>query len=872
MKKAIISLVLFVIITHTLSAIDFQIKGISIAVPKPSEVNEFCDFIENDLGPSGVNTILLRVDYNFKFQSYPQVASDSAISLTDAQKIVTSCNRARIVLVPLMEMLGHQGSAWGPYELLEAFPEFDETPWVPYATATSIPDENGLYPGGLYKKSYCPSHPEVHRVTQALIGEVIDAFQARIFSPAMDEVLYIGECDRCKTTGKSNAELFAGEANRINAFVNSKNAQMWIWGDRLLQASEWGLSLWGGSMNNTWQAVDLIDKNITILDWHYTKSFVSPVFFATKGLNVISCPAGDPKVAIRQLKNLVNFQKDSYGPMFQRYKGFIVTHWGVLNNFITEFRLEKNGLSTNLNTSANSFFSMLNELRLITKQDSIDKAGENINKTIYVSELGNNANEGSMSNPVQSLNRAINLSKSGDTIKVTGVVIASGITLTNGYNLVIEGEGPDVTFLQPSSAKELSNNRVFNIVNAGNIVIKNITIRWGNSIDIPNVVSNGGNIYIENSALTLENVIVQDGKAYRGGGIYINGTRNSGGAKHHFTNTLISNNQSTAGSGGGLFVTSNRYNVTHLLIEKSTISNNRTQVYKTLGGGLFVEPYKNNTTQEGKACNITVLNSTFYGNQAANGAGIATGYVDFETNITLINNTIAFNNGFASDNTEAGSAGISVKVTPSITFTLINNIISMNKGRLWGKNELEYYDMSLSGVKLSQADCNIFTNELAKHWVGQSTKTPVGNLYQDNGYLLLADTLLYNGGITQNLSIAEGSIAINAGINHSSIKEDQRGINRDGVPDIGAYEFTSSTQLSNPNAFDSYYEKSNQTIQLNSIGYHQISIYDLTGKKVMSETVKNDNKLNVRKLESNKLYFAKIMINGKQQSTLKFIR
>ncbi|NIM69132.1 MAG: glycoside hydrolase, partial [Xanthomonadales bacterium] len=43
--------------------------------------------------------------------------------------------------------------------LLRAFPEFDETPWVPQNADADV----------LYCRSYCPRHPGVHEVVFALI-------------------------------------------------------------------------------------------------------------------------------------------------------------------------------------------------------------------------------------------------------------------------------------------------------------------------------------------------------------------------------------------------------------------------------------------------------------------------------------------------------------------------------------------------------------------------------------------------------------------------------------------------------------------------------------------------------------------------------
>ena len=48
------------------------VRGICIAAPMPSGVDAFIDFIEDDLIPRKVNTIILRVDYRYQYTSHPE--------------------------------------------------------------------------------------------------------------------------------------------------------------------------------------------------------------------------------------------------------------------------------------------------------------------------------------------------------------------------------------------------------------------------------------------------------------------------------------------------------------------------------------------------------------------------------------------------------------------------------------------------------------------------------------------------------------------------------------------------------------------------------------------------------------------------------
>ena len=76
-------------------------------------------------------------------------------------------------------------------KLLTVYPQFDETPNVKMPEKYEWPNADNLY-----CKSYCPLHPDVHKVVFDLIDEICDAFETNAFHAGMDEVFYLGE-DEC---------------------------------------------------------------------------------------------------------------------------------------------------------------------------------------------------------------------------------------------------------------------------------------------------------------------------------------------------------------------------------------------------------------------------------------------------------------------------------------------------------------------------------------------------------------------------------------------------------------------------------------------------------------------------------------------------
>ena len=239
------------------------VRGLSIAAPGPQGVDQFVTFIEDELATRDINVLILRVDYNYQYLSHPELQDSVALSEQDVKKLVAVCSDHEIRIVPQINLLGHQSWAGRTLNLLEKYPEFDETPSVKMPEEYEWPNDDGLY-----CKSYCPLHPGVHKIVFELVDELLDVFEASDFHAGLDEVFYIAEeeCPRC--SGHDPAQLFTDEVWRIRNHLAEKERKLWIWGDRLLDGKVTGLGMWEASMNNTHRAIDMIPNVVFICDWH----------------------------------------------------------------------------------------------------------------------------------------------------------------------------------------------------------------------------------------------------------------------------------------------------------------------------------------------------------------------------------------------------------------------------------------------------------------------------------------------------------------------------------------------------------------------------------------------------------------------------
>lgn len=277
---------------------DEQIQQLIEALPQMSAV--------------GVNVLVLEVNYNFEFQSHPELRSTPFITRARARALTEAAHAHGIRLIPQLNCLGHQSWAKVTLPLLVKYPQFDETPG-------QFPENKGIY-----CRSWCPQNPDVDRVVFSLMDELIDAFQADAVHVGMDEVFLIGSeyCPRCR--GGDPARLFAKAVNDLHKhLVGQRHVEMLMWADRFLDSKALGYSEWEASRNGTFGALDQVPKDIIMCDWHYGKQdqYPSIPLFLEKGFRV--WPSGwQPSEASRAFSEFARRQSN---PLLL---GYLCTTWG----------------------------------------------------------------------------------------------------------------------------------------------------------------------------------------------------------------------------------------------------------------------------------------------------------------------------------------------------------------------------------------------------------------------------------------------------------------------------------------------------------------------------------------------------------------
>jgi hypothetical protein len=286
-------------------------RGIHLMLGNEEEATALIEKMPK-LAALGINVLVLEVDYNFDFQSHPELRAHNFITKAGAQKLAQAARESHIRLIPQLNCLGHQSWSKSTLPLLVKYPQFDETPG-------QFPDNQGIY-----CRSWCPQNPEVNAVVFALIDELVDAFNADAFHVGMDEVFLMASehCPRCK--GGDPAKLFARAVNDLHThIVGQRKLEMLMWGDRLLDAKTLHYSEWEAATNHTAAAIDLIPKDIVICDWHYEKqsNYPSVPLLLEKGFRV--WPSGWQPVEAAEAFSA--FSRREKNP---RLLGYLCTTWG----------------------------------------------------------------------------------------------------------------------------------------------------------------------------------------------------------------------------------------------------------------------------------------------------------------------------------------------------------------------------------------------------------------------------------------------------------------------------------------------------------------------------------------------------------------
>ncbi len=321
--------------------------------------------------------------------------------------------------------------------------------------------------------------------------------------------------------------------------------------------------------------------------------------------------------------------------------------------------------------------------------------------------------------------------------------------------------------------------------------------------------SNGGAIGGLGSSYTIVNTAFTDNVTTgqgapgalegRGGAISLDAlSQNEQTAYLEVCGSYFENNRAKH-AGGAISLVTHQWQAATVVIDQTTFANNSTDDGSGGSGGAIYLQDDENYPQDSAANQALISRSTFVGNETLGGGGALwflteSGSLDLQNNTFHDNRTtssmgmggaVALVGGptnithctFANNHAQFHGGGIQAAGDARVTVTnslFFDNTSDRDGGWAWFHANRELQD---GGGNIQWLDSALEIDSNSNQLVVS------GATLADPRLMPLED----NGGATHTMGLAEGSAAVDAGVD-AGLPEDQRGESRSGPPDAGAYE------------------------------------------------------------------------------------
>ncbi|MEG1752389.1 MAG: family 20 glycosylhydrolase [Christensenella sp.] len=268
-------------------------RGLKLYLPAPDNLEAFYKMIDM-LCYYRYNTVVLEIGGAMEYKNHPEINKawieyciDMASSPNRANEVQTAqafdknsihfengggqfltqsviknllsyCRERGLEVIPEVPCLSHSDYILQPHR------ELAERPEDPY------PD------------CYCPSNPKSYELLFEIMDEVIEVFNPTVMHIGHDEYYSIGVCAKCK--GKSGADIYADDVNKICDYLREKKIRPMLWAEKLLNASINNEIAHGGAerydrLENgetvlrrpaTWQAIEKMPKELLAMHWYWS--------------------------------------------------------------------------------------------------------------------------------------------------------------------------------------------------------------------------------------------------------------------------------------------------------------------------------------------------------------------------------------------------------------------------------------------------------------------------------------------------------------------------------------------------------------------------------------------------------------------------
>lgn len=273
-------------------------------IPTVDGLKKIIDFISK----YKVNAFQIYIEHSFDFEEFKNTGRTDQDYLTAAEilQLDEYCFDHFIDFIPSLSTFGH---LYGLL-MLEKYKQFCEL--------ESFVPQKSFWHDRLAHHTIDPSNPGSFKVICSLIDEYLPLFKSNYFNICCDETF-----DLCKgrNVGKDKKKLYLDFVHKICSHVVSKDKKVMLWGDIILSYED---------------AIDYIDKDVTVLCWDYAKDpWLERIEIVREsGLRQIVCPGVSgwngllerPEISVDNITKLSEFGFEN------KAAGMMTTSWGDYGN------------------------------------------------------------------------------------------------------------------------------------------------------------------------------------------------------------------------------------------------------------------------------------------------------------------------------------------------------------------------------------------------------------------------------------------------------------------------------------------------------------------------------------------------------------
>jgi hypothetical protein len=235
---------------------ELKVRGISddISRGQVSNLENFKKIIKH-IARYKMNTYMPYIEDVLQLQAFPSIGKNrGALSRDEVKQLVDYADKHFIEVIPIFQTLGH-------FENILAQEEFLKYAEFPGAASLNVSSE------------------ETYIFLEEMLKEVFEIFPSEYFHMGADESYDVGMSASKKLVKKSSiAEVHAAHYKRVYDICQKYNKKVLMYGDIILNYPE---------------ILELLPKDITIVDWHYGVSheYNSTATFKNAGFDYYVSPS-----------------------------------------------------------------------------------------------------------------------------------------------------------------------------------------------------------------------------------------------------------------------------------------------------------------------------------------------------------------------------------------------------------------------------------------------------------------------------------------------------------------------------------------------------------------------------------------------------